>query len=137
MIVDKKLYILRNLLNTLGLNYIWEQQRELNMEYIFWCCKTEGKRSIYAIIFTYINTNMRLQKYSCFKESFEYEKYLEVLNSKERNVLCRFCCSGHNLMIEKGRRLNIERSLRFCPFCNSNVIEDEYHFYESVHIIET
>ena len=64
-----------------------------------------------------------------FKESFEYEKYLEVLNSKELNGLCRFRCSGHNLMIEKGRHLNIERSLRLCQFCNANVIEDEYHFY--------
>ena len=78
--------------------------------------------------FTDISTNVRLHKYSCFKESFEYEKYLEVLNSKERNVLCRFRCSGHSLMIEKGRHLNIERSLRLCQFCNSNVIEDEYHF---------
>ena len=40
-------------------------------------------------------------------ESFEYEIYLEVLNSKERNVLCRFRFSGHNLMLEKGRHLNI------------------------------
>ena len=75
-----------------------------------------------------ISTNVRLHKYSCFKESFEYEKYLEVLDSKERNVLCRFRCSGHNLMIEKGRHLKIERSLRLCQLCNSNVIEDEYHF---------
>ena len=91
-------------------------------------CKTADKRSIYPIIFTDTSTNVRLHKYSCFKESFEYEKYLEVLNSKERNVLCRFRCSGHNLMIKKGRHLNIERSLRLCEFCNSNVIEDEYHF---------
>ena len=57
------------------------------------------------------------------KKVFNYKKNLEVLNSKERNVLCRFRCSGHNFMIEKGRHLNIERSLRLCQFCNSNVIE--------------
>ena len=31
-------------------------------------------------------------------------------------------------MIEKGRHLNIEHSLRLCQFSNSNVIEDEYQF---------
>ena len=34
-------------------------------------------------------------------------------------------------MIEKGRHLNIERNLRFCPLCqmkNLSIIEDEYHF---------
>ena len=35
-------------------------------------------------------------------------------------------------MIEKGRRQNIERSLRFCPLClrrNAYVIEDEFHLF--------
>ena len=52
-----------------------------------------------------------------------------MLHSKEHNVLCKFRCSGLNFMIEKGRHLNIDRSLRLCQFCNSNVIENEYHFY--------
>ena len=41
-----------------------------------------------------------------------------------------FChrCSSHKLLIEQGRHVNIERMLRLCQNCNSNVIEDEYHF---------
>ena len=31
-------------------------------------------------------------------------------------------------MIEKGKHLNIDRSLRLCQFCYSNVIEDKYLF---------
>ena len=58
-----------------------------------------------------------------------------MLNSKEQNVLCKFRCSGLNLMIEKGRHLNIDRNLRLCQFCNSNVKEDEYHFYYSLSIL--
>ena len=85
-------YEVRYLLNTLGLNYVWELQRELNMDDCNAYCKTADKRSMYPIIFTDTSTNVRLHKYSCFKESFEYEKYLEALNSKERNVLCRFRC---------------------------------------------
>ena len=92
------------------------------------CCKTEDKRSIYSIIFHRYQYQYNVTEIFIFKESFEYKRYLEVLNSKERNVLSRFRCCGHNLMIEKGRHLNIHRSLRLCQFCNSNVIEDEYHF---------
>ena len=124
-------YEVRYLLNNLGLNYIWELQRELNMDdcnAYFCIVKQRIRDQFIQSFFTDISANVRLHKYSCFKESFEYEKYLEVLNSKERNVLCRFRCSGHNLMTEKGRHLNIERSLRLCQFCNANVIEDEYHF---------
>ena len=45
-------------------------------------------------------------------------KYIQIimLNSKEQNVLCKFRCSGLNFMIEKGRHLNIDRSLRLCQF---------------------
>ena len=35
--------------------------------------------------------------------------------------------SNHNLMIEKGRHLNIDRNNRYCKFCK-NKIEDEQHF---------
>ena len=47
--------------------------------------------------------------------------------TKFRKCLSTFRMSGHNLMIEKGRHLGIERNLRLCPFCN-NVIECEFHF---------
>ena len=92
----------RYLLNTLGLNYIWELQRELNMDdcnAYFCIVKQRIRDQSIQSFFTDISTNVRLHKYSCFKESFEYEKYLEALNSKQRNVLIRFRCSGHNLMI--------------------------------------
>ena len=31
-------------------------------------------------------------------------------------------------MIEEGRFRGIERSLRICPLCPKNIIENEYHF---------
>ena len=31
-------------------------------------------------------------------------------------------------MIEKGRYLHLERNERVCSMCNSNDIEDEFHF---------
>ena len=48
-----------------------------------------------------------------------------------KNVLSNFRCSGHCLMIEKGRRINVDRNYRYCPICQKNgmnTIEDEVHF---------
>ena len=60
---------------------------------------------------------------------FCFEKYLYCLNLRLRTILCKFRCSSHKLLIEQGRHMSIERMHRLCQNCNSNVIEDEYHFY--------
>ena len=36
--------------------------------------------------------------------------------------------SSHNLEIEAGRYLGIDRNQRTCKLCNFNVVESEYHF---------
>jgi len=46
-------------------------------------------------------------------------------------VFVLFRCSSHDLMIEKGRHLNIERNYRCCRYClsrNVYVVENEVHF---------
>ena len=48
-----------------------------------------------------------------------------------KRLLANFRCSGHDLMIEKGRHSNIDRDSRFCKHCatlNDYTIEDELHF---------
>ena len=39
-----------------------------------------------------------------------------------------FRLSSHHLAIELGRHLNIPRENRLCPYCNQNMVENEYHF---------
>ena len=61
------------------------------------------------------------------KKEIRKEPYLKaVINAKDRISLAKFRLSNHKLMIEKGRHLNIDKTLRKCPFCSS--IEDELHF---------
>ena len=56
------------------------------------------------------------------------EPYLsEIKNVKDRKTFSKFRLSNHPLMIEKGRHRNIDKELRFCPFCTDK-IEDEIHF---------
>ena len=63
-----------------------------------------------------------------FKNEFCFENYLNLPNYKLTNILCKFRCSTHKLLIESGRYNNIDRASRICKNCNMNVIEDEYHF---------
>ena len=70
----------------------------------------------------------KLRTYSKFKTEPGFEKYLDdVRYVKERTALTKLRLSNHLLMIEKGRHLNIEKNLRFCPFC-PGIVEDEKHF---------
>ena len=70
----------------------------------------------------------RLRTYALFKTTPGFEKYLDEISCiKERTALTKFRISNHRLMIEKGRHSNIDKALRFCPFC-PNIIEDEKHF---------
>ena len=52
--------------------------------------------------------------YKHFKTNLDVEKYLSIdLNFESRKTLANFRFCSHNLLIEKGRHLNIEREYRF------------------------
>ena len=80
-----------------------------------------------------INSSPKADYYKFFKTHLDVERYLFTdLNYTCRKTLANFRCSGHNLQIERGRHLNIEREYRFCPACldrNVYVIEDIFHFF--------
>ena len=63
-----------------------------------------------------------------FKPKFCVESYLLVVVIYTfRKSLSSFRYSSHNLMIENGRHIGLERDLRKCVYCG-NFIECEYHF---------
>ena len=65
-----------------------------------------------------------------FKQTLEYEMYLDVLPKSLRFYFCRLRMSAHPLRIQSGRyaRNNTPRQERHCLICNTTDIEDEYHF---------
>jgi hypothetical protein len=63
--------------------------------------------------------------YRLFKSEFRFEKYLDVLNDKNRFTFCRFRTSNHRLPIEVGRWANVERHNRLCQ---SREIGDDFHY---------
>ena len=73
------------------------------------------------------NSN-KLLLYKQFKNDFEKEIYIDYIDLRKfRTSIVSFRASSHNLMIEKGRHMNLPRELRYCIHC-TNAIEDEVHF---------
>ena len=60
--------------------------------------------------------------------SYCIESYLALKNVNQKKNITKLITSSHNLMIEKGRYLNLNREERLCPFCPNRIIEDEIHF---------
>ncbi|XP_060579660.1 uncharacterized protein LOC132736534 [Ruditapes philippinarum] len=59
---------------------------------------------------------------------FSFEKYLTVLDKSScRQTMSRFRLSSHNLEVENGRFVGIDRNDRICKMCSTHV-ENEYHF---------
>lgn len=76
-----------------------------------------------------INNSNRLRLYSRYKSDNEYERYLNVIkNNKFSKALSRFRLSSHQLEIETGRYIGLNREERLCRKCNMRMVEDEYHF---------
>ena len=53
---------------------------------------------------------------------------LNKLPFKYRKALTKFWTSNHNLPVEKGRHLGIDRNKRICELCQSGSIGDEFHY---------
>ena len=75
------------------------------------------------------NRSKKLQFYSIFKHDFKISSYLDLTsNSTKRKDLMKIRINNHKLMIETGRYNQTPHNDRFCPVCNSGIIEDEFHF---------
>ena len=80
----------------------------------------------YQEFYVSINLSSKMETFKTINYYFKLEKYIISVDvEKHRIALSRFQCSAHKLMIEAGRFRGIERSLRICPLCPMNIIEDE------------
>ena len=76
-----------------------------------------------------IATKTKLRFYIRFKTTFEPEKYVKInLSHSERSVLAQTRLGILPLHVETGRFTNTPLNDRTCVICQSNAIEDEFHF---------
>ena len=100
-----------------------------------------GEKAIYLMVFkrmtdifyqeSFITINSeesKLRTFGKLKTCIGMTKYLtRVKRINTRVALSKIRLSNHDLMIEKGRHLKIDKNERFCPFC-PNLVETEEHF---------
>ena len=79
--------------------------------------------------FTTINSEeSKLRTFGKLKTTIGISPYLtQVKYLDSRKALSKVRLSNHDLMIEKGRHLKIDKTQRFCPFCPRST-ETELHF---------
>ena len=68
---------------------------------------------------------------------FQFQSYLENITSRNlRKSISKisFLCA-HNLRINTGRYVNLDRHLRVCQVCDTNVVEYEFHFVVQAFVI--
>ena len=77
-----------------------------------------------------ISRSSILEEYKNFKDTFIYEKYLDLVPFDLRFFITRLRISAHTLRIHTGRfgENRLPRHERICLNCNLNDIEDIYHF---------
>ena len=130
MVKSSWIRFVKDILNECGLSYVWQFQHFVKFDEN-WLNATvkstlvdQFKQSWHSDI----ETSSKGFCYRIFKTDFGFEKYIELLNDRDRNTLCRFRTTNHRFPIETGRWLNIERNERNCTLCNLNKLGDEYHY---------
>ena len=123
---------IKRLLFQYGFGYVWLSEDVGDFNIFLSQFKQRLIDCSYQTLNGNIESSPKALSYKLYKSALNPEKYISVsLPYQYKNLLSNFRCSGHNLMIEKGRHLQIDRDLRHCQYClgnNNYAIEDEKHF---------
>jgi hypothetical protein len=90
--------------------------------------KSKNKNKVVFIWHSQTENSTKALTYWLFKDNIMPESYLEILDSKNDIILCKFRTTNHRLPIDIGRWQNIERNNRICLLCDTNTIGDEFHY---------
>ena len=119
---------IRNILNECGMFNVWDTQTFINSNWLHSSVKLKLKDQYIQTWHSLIENSPKAINYRIFKETFEFEKYFQILDFKKATDLCRFRTTNHKLPIEQGRWNNVGRSNRICTLCAANDIGDEFHY---------
>ena len=117
-----------SILNDCGLSYVWLNQYFISEQWLKNSVKTVSKISLTKTWHANIDTGLKTLNYRLFKNKFEFENYLNILDDRDIFTFCRFRLNNHKLPVEYGRWKNIPRELRICNLCNTADLGDELHY---------
>ena len=120
--------LIKSVFDNCGLSYVWDTQNFVSNTWLYNTVKQKLTDQFNQSWNSQVQNSPKALNYRIFKEKFEFEHYLKVLDHKKAIGLCRFRTTNHNLPIESGRWRNINRNDRKCFLCNSHEIGDEFHY---------
>ena len=116
------------ILNDCGLSNVWFIQGALNLNWLNNIIKRILLDQFKQEWISDVENSPKSLCYRFFKETLEFENYLDILNDNDRKNYTKYRICNHRLPIETGRWTNIVRNQRFCNLCNANKLGDEYHY---------
>ena len=79
-----------------------------------------------------VESKPKLRTYMLFKSELSTQDYIKFhSNKRHRSILGQFILGILPLEIETGRFSNVPHAERTCKFCDTDKVEDEYHFVMS------
>ena len=125
---DEWIINIKSELDRLGLGYIWYIDNLNGVNYY----KIIEHRLLDVYkqsMLSEISRSSKAHLYQHLVDHFTLQYYLsKPLNPTCKKYIAQFRLSAHKLNIEKGRYTNENRRNRLCTLCNTNDIEDEFHF---------
>ena len=122
---------IKSLLECCGLAGVWASQSFMSANWLKNKVKQVLQDQFIQKWRSELNNMSSCDVYVNFKETFELEKYLIVLDgmSTAKNALCKFRCNNARIPKVVGRYRGIPRDQRICQLCSHNEakIGDEFH----------
>ena len=131
----KWLQKVQNLLNRTGFSFVFEEQKQLEKEWLKQSFLPNIKQVMKDQITQEWLGQVTLESEKCFHYKnfgleYEVKKYFEILVPSLWIPFCRFRTGNHKFPVEiySWTKLHKERNERTCTICDSGAIGDEYHY---------
>ena len=121
-----------SILNECGLSYVWLNQYFISEQWLKNSAKTCLQDQFYQTWHARIDTISKTLNCRLFKNKFEFENYLNILDDRDIFTFCRFRLNNRILPVEYGRWKSIPRELRICNLCNTADLGDEFHYLNTI-----
>ena len=119
----------RDLLNNIGLGEFWINQSVPNISSFVANVTSRLQDQCIQLWREEVESKPKCILYQHLVDTFNLQFYLvKTLQPTIQKAICKLRISSHYLAIESGRYNNTPRPQRMCTVCNSNEIEDEFHF---------
>ena len=111
----------RNLIQNLGLGYVWKNQYVETKSSFFFNCNQLLTDSFIQEMHSFFERSPKCSMYRYLPDSFYLQYYLrKCVPDNFTTILSKSRTSSHELLIEKGRYTNILRIERKCQKCDLN-----------------